>query len=140
MSDEARNKNHDIINNLKINDNWKERFQIIDKWYDDGVGIKITDRLKNIPYKERRNINVSIYIKNGGLGTFIASYIFGPFYYLFKGLWLKAIVYTLMIICFFGVIGIFMQSLQIVVWVGGALFAMLTPFDYFRLKILGRQW
>ena len=31
-------------------------------------------------------------------GTFIAAFLFGLFYYLFKGMWLKALVYSIVIL------------------------------------------
>lgn len=102
----------EFIELLDIDDSWKERFRIIDEWYENGLGIKMTEKLKNVPFFERPQIYSSIYIKNGGLGTFISAYFFGPFYYLFKGLWLKAIIYTLIIMVIFFVICLFVPNLE----------------------------
>ena len=130
----------EFIELLDIDDSWKERFRIIDEWYENGLGIKMTEKLKNVPFFERPKIYSSIYIKNGGLGTFISAYLFGPFYYLFKGLWLKAIIYTLIIMFIFFIICLFVPTFQLTGGAGGVLFAMLAPFDYYRLKVLKKQW
>lgn len=130
----------EMIELLDIADSWKERFRIIAEWYENGLGMKMTEKLKNVPFSKRPEIYSSIYIKNGGFGTFVAAYLFGPFYYLFKGLWLKAIIYTLIIMFIFFVICLFIPTFQLTGGAGGVLFAMLAPFDYYRLKVLKKQW
>lgn len=133
----------EIINSLKIDDSWKKRFRIIAEWYENGLGMKMTEKLKNVPFSKRHEIYSSIYVENGGLGTFVASYLFGPFYYLFKGLWLKAIIYTLIIMLIFIAIYIFVPAFRLTGGTCGgcyAVFAMLAPFDYYRLKVIKKQW
>ena len=133
--------NLEIINNLKVDDSWKERFKIIDEWYENGK--YFTTRSKKLKdSKFGSKVFRSIYFKNGGLGTIIASYFFGAIYYLFKGLWIKAIVYSLIIILLGIIIIIFLNldSTRPIAKIGGVFFALLAPIDYYRLKVLGKQW
>ena len=58
----------------------------------------------------------------------------GAFYYLFKGMWLKFLVYSIICItlaCLTAGLG------TISFWI---IFVVFAPYDYYRLKALGKQW
>ena len=120
-----------------VNEQWKTRFRFVEQYFQDGNFWKIKQETKelikekNISYKEIYN---NIYLRNGGFWSSLSAYFFGGFYYLVKGMWQKAIVYLFVL----GLISFLLpEGLYIVLWV---VWWLLAPFDYYRLKVLGKQW
>ncbi len=134
----ATNTANDEIECLNdVNEQWKTRFRFIEQYFQDGNFWKIKQETKQlmkdnkISYKEIYN---NIYLKNGGFWSSLSAYFFGVFYYLAKGMWQKAIAYMFVI----GFIAFFLpEGLCAGLW---AVWGLLAPFDYYRLKVLGKQW
>lgn len=129
------NDKFDYLKN--VNEQWKNRFSIIEQYYQNGNYWKLKQETielikdKKISFNEVYN---NIYFKNGGFGSSLAAFCFGIFYYLVKGMWQKAIVYgiILLLTAFFLPKGLCMGL--------GAIWMLFAPFDYYRLKVLGKQW
>lgn len=128
------------IDSLKVDESWKARFRLIQQYYENGTIFKETEEFKTMPKKDRGRINKEILFKNGGIGTFISAFIFSTFYYLFKGMWLKAIVYTLFAIFMYEIITHLIPALTNCTTAYSVIFAFLAPYDYYRLKVLKKQW
>lgn len=120
----------DKIANLDVNDKWKKRFEAIDEWKVDGIAWKDKPSIRNLSIKERLALSKTVFCSD--IPSTLSMILFGGFYYLAKGLWLKFIVYLLImsiLIILFGAIGF----VSAVIW-------LYAPFDYYRLKVLGKQW
>ncbi len=125
-----------VIDNLNVSESWKTRFKIINKYCcDDKVFLQF-----NKEYQQSGSMEIlcSIYFKNGGIWTILAAGFFGPFYYLLKGMWLKAIIYTLALCVLLYIISIFINLSYGASFAGA--WAILAPYDYFRLKVYKKQW
>lgn len=108
-----------------ISDSWKEKFELLEK----AGGVKMPN-IKNLPFGERMKIVFNIW-----------AFLFGPIYYLVKGIWKKAIslfavsvliIVILELIC--KEIGI---SSTITNFVAGAIFATRANIDYYKKIKLG---
>ena len=122
------------IDELDVDDSWKVRFRLIEEYYTDGIIWKGSDKIKAMPSKEFNKIFQNIVFNKKATGTFVSVFLLGFFYYLFKGMWLKAIIYSFVSILGFVLLGAIGSY---AIWGG---FAMLAPFDYYRFKVLGKQW
>lgn len=133
--------NTDIIEALNVDYSWKERFKLIDKWYENGILFK-NEKQKVLSPEERRSVYFSVIFKNKGFITFILAALFGPLYYLFKGLWVKAIVYTFFLFLLFFVLIIIFPDFKSSGMSGAiaCIYGTLAPFDYYRLKVLKKHW
>ena len=118
------NNSNDRIENAEVNDKWKERFRIVDVFVLDGMWWKGRPEYWKSSLSERLKYSCKLYFSD--IGSFIATLLFGGFYYLFKGMWLKFIIY-----------GIFTILTGGIFWV---IFPCWAPFDYYRYKVLGKQW
>ena len=67
----------DPISHLDVSESWKRRFRLIDK-----AGGPDLPHFRDLSFGERFGLNFNI-----------LAFIFGPFYYLFKGLWRQALLY-----------------------------------------------
>lgn len=83
------------MNQVDVSNKWKARFALIEK----AGGVKLT-KLNQLSFPEKFTIIFSIW----GL-------LFGPIYYLYLGLWRKAISYMLFLVVF-----IFVFSLFLIMW------------------------
>ena len=120
----------DKIANLDVNNKWKKRFEAIEKWKVDGIAWKDKPSVRNLSKNEQFALTKTVFCSD--IPSTLSMLLFGGFYYLAKGLWLKFIVYLLIIgilIMLFGAIGFV-----------GAVIWLFAPFDYYRLKVLGKQW
>ncbi len=117
---------------VDVNDKWKKRFRTIDKQVINGTWWKYNPEFWKTSLNERWKMSNIIYFSDF-LST-LSGFLFGAFYYLFKGMWLKFLVYTA--ICF--VISILTFGLGTISFVG--IFGILAPYDYYRLKVFGKQW
>ena len=126
-------KNDDISEKIKScgeSDKWKKRFEAIDKWKIDGIAWKDRPSVKSLPKDEQFALTKIVFLSD--IPSTVSAVLFGGFYYLAKGMWLKMIVYVaiiLILIMLSGTIGII-----------GNLIWLFAPFDYYRLKVLGKQW
>ena len=95
-----------VIDNLNVSESWKTRFKIFNKYFCDD---KVFFQLKKEYRLQSLDILNSIYIKNGGIWTTLGAYFLGVFYYLLRGMWLKAIIYTLALSVLLYIISIFIN-------------------------------
>ena len=70
-------KEYDPIAHLNVSESWKRKFRLIDK-----AGGPDLPNFRNLSFGERLSVNFNI-----------LAFLFGPFYYLVKGLWRQAILY-----------------------------------------------
>lgn len=117
------------IDSLPVSDTWKTRFRIIEK----AGGVKLP-QFKALSFGERMKI---------GFG--LLPFLFGPFYYLAKGMWKKAI--TLFVVCLVLVVILGM----LLEWAGlgrfgsslgygvAAIFAVRAKIDYYKKMVLGQN-
>jgi hypothetical protein len=108
-----------------ISESWKSRFALLEK----AGGVKIPN-IKNLQFGERRKVVFNVW-----------GFLFGPLYYLAKGMWKKAIsllgvailaIVVLEVIC--KTIGI---SDTVTNFVAGAIFATRATIDYYKKVKLG---
>jgi hypothetical protein len=67
----------DPVSRLDVSESWKRRFRLIEK-----AGGPDLPHFRDLPFGERFGLNFNI-----------LAFIFGPFYYLAKGLWRQAVLY-----------------------------------------------
>lgn len=67
----------DSISRLEVSDSWKHKFIFIDK-----AGGPDLQHFRDLPFGERFGVNFNF-----------LAFIFGPFYYLAKGLWRQTVLY-----------------------------------------------
>ncbi len=118
--------------NVDVNDKWKKRFEAIDEMVIDGKWWHYNPTFWKTSIKERMKLNSVIYLSDF-LST-LSVIALGAFYYLFKGMWLKFLVYSIICItlaCLTAGLG------TISFWI---IFVVFAPYDYYRLKALGKQW
>jgi hypothetical protein len=65
------------IEDLPVSASWKTRFRLIE----DAGGVRMA-RIKDLPFGDRMKVTFNL-----------LAFLFGPFYYLAKGLWRKAITF-----------------------------------------------
>ncbi|MCM1338446.1 MAG: zinc ribbon domain-containing protein [Muribaculaceae bacterium] len=131
------------MDSLDVDDSWKERFKLIEKYYIDGLCWKPTEDYKKLAPKEANNIFQNIVFKNGGIGTFISVTLFGIFYYFAKKMWIKGLAYILIALVIEFIIyllfGLNIGDYRLNSGFCAGL-AVIAPFDYYRYKVLGKQW
>lgn len=130
------------IEGCYVSEKWAETFEFIEQCYSDGIPWKASDWFKSLPSRERRQFSFS---KIYPLRRFCLVYLLGPLWYLFKGMWLKTIVYISAFIGLNCLIALVFPDLDDSFYrhVGAglnAVWAMMAPFDYYRLKRLEKQW
>lgn len=113
----------ELIDRLDISETWRRRFRIIER-----AGGADLPKVRDLPPADRRVIGFNF------LGFF-----FGPFYYLAKGLWRQALLYTLMAIA--TVLLLEMVGLGIVTRFLGygvaAVYGIRANTSYYRKAVLG---
>jgi hypothetical protein len=112
-----------------ISESWKERFDLLEK----AGGVKMPNA-KNLPFGERRKIVFNIW-----------GFLFGPLYYLAKGMWKKAIslfgVSILVIVVLEAICRAIGVSDTITNFVAGAIFASRATVDYYKkVKLQDNGW
>src|SRR3954466_4715595 len=114
------------IESLDVSETWKKRFRIIKQAGGPGM-----PNLKNLPFRERR-----------GAGFNIVAFLFGPFYYLSKGMWRKAITLFLVLMVALLVIdaGLELMGLgrygKALGYGAAAVFAVRANIDYYKKMVL----
>jgi hypothetical protein len=115
------------IDALQVSDSWKIRFRLLER----AGGVKMP-KLKNLSSGERMKIMLNL-----------LAFLFGPFYYLAKGMWKKGLV--LFGICFLIVV-VLELGLELVglgrignaIGYGvGAIFALRANIDFYKKMVLG---
>lgn len=118
--------------NVDVNDKWKKRFEAVDKIMIDGKWWHYNPTFWKTSLSERAELNNTIYFSD--ILSTLSAILLGGFYYLFKGMWLKFLIYAaICIILAYLTEGYGMTSFWII-------FVILAPCDYYRLKVLGKQW
>lgn len=115
------------IDELKVSKVWKDRFKLLRD-----AGGPSMPNLKSIPLKERRKYSQFN----------ILAFLFGPFYYLAKGMWRKAI--SLFSVCVLAatILEFVLQSLgfaalgKAVGYGIAAIFAVRANIDYYKKMVL----
>jgi hypothetical protein len=117
------------IDRLPVSEKWKEKFRLFRK-----AGAPKFSRLKDLPPEER---------KRASFGFNILAFLFGPFYYLAKGMWRRGV--TLLVVCIAVVAGLEILFAA-VGWhrLGNALgygiaavYAVRANIDYYKKMVLG---
>lgn len=106
---------------LGVDEKWIPIFELVEKYHVDGKWWKKSPAWKELKWMEQVELGQAL----SGCDALWGWYIFAPIDYLCKGMWLKAIAYT-MIAC-------------ILPFVGIALFGY-TACDYYRYIVKGEQW
>ncbi|WP_187807255.1 DUF2628 domain-containing protein [Aquipseudomonas alcaligenes] len=115
------------IESLLVSPVWKERFKAI---YLAG-GPKLTN-IKNIPKSERRK----------AFKFNILAFLFGPIYYLSKGMWRKAILYTVAALIILVALGMLLEYLgyskiaNSLHFGASAFFAVRANIDFYKKAVL----
>ncbi len=116
------------IDALQVSDAWKRRFHAIAK-----AGGPRLPQLKALPVRERRH----------AMGFNILAFLFGPLYYLAKGMWRRAVSYTVLVLAAILLIDLLLEALgygdltRFLSYGVAALFAMRANLDYFKVKVQG---
>jgi hypothetical protein len=117
------------IDNLPVSERWKEKFRLFRK-----ANAPSFSNLKSLPADER---------KRASFGFNVLAFLFGPFYYIAKGMWRKGLV--LFLLCLIAVIvleaifellgyGRFGKALGYGI---AAVFAVRANIDYYKRMVLG---
>jgi hypothetical protein len=118
------------IDTLRVSDSWKRKFKAIQK----AGGPNLPD-LRSLTREDRKAVP-----------TFnVLAFLFGPFYYLFKGMWKKGL--TLFVLCFIGIL--IVDAVMPLVGLGNftrasgfaaaAIFGALANRDYYTKMVLGEN-
>ena len=115
------------IETLPVSDTWKKRF----RWIKAAGGPSLKDA-KNVPKEQRLTF-----------GLFnILAFLFDPIYYIAKGMWKRALMYSLLIYSALFVIVYIMiangygQYANSIGYGAAALFAMRANLDYYKKMVL----
>ena len=115
------------IDSLNVSDKWKRRFRGIQK-----AGGPRMPNLKQLPKEDRRMISPFN----------VLAFLFGPFYYLTKGMWRKALSMSLICFVVLFVIGIILDALGVsfldraLGYGVAAVFAIRANIDYYKKMVL----
>ena len=113
----------DPISRLHVSESWKRKFRLIDK-----AGGPDLPAFRDLPFGERFGLNFNI-----------LAFIFGPFYYLIKGLWRQAILYFLCAVAL--VVLLEMMGLgkfsRAIGYGFAAVYAMRANISYYKKVVLG---
>ena len=117
------------IDELPVSDNWKTKFLLIER----AGGVKMSE-LKALTTGERMKISFSV-----------LAFLFGPFYYLAKGMWKKAI--TLFVVCVAAVVLIefllemlgYGQFGKALTYASAGVYAIRANIDYYKKMVLSQN-
>ena len=113
----------DPIARLDVSESWKRKFRLIDK-----AGGPDLPHFRDLPFGERFGLNFNI-----------LAFIFGPFYYLAKGLWRQAILYFILavaLVLLFEAMGLGKFSRGIG-YGFAAMYALRANISYYKRIVLG---
>lgn len=110
-----------------ISDSWRVKFELLEK----AGGVKLTNA-KNLPFGERMKVVFNIW-----------ALLFGPLYYLAKGMWKKAISLTGISLLAIVVLEVICQAMgvsdMITNFVSGAVFSTRANIDFYKKVKLGEN-
>ena len=137
------------FDNLDVDDSWKKRFALVEKLTTNGefwcrFGQKPNKEFNKMSKEEKEeNKSVTRELYFSDIPSILSMFFFGFFYYLVKGMWQKALVYELIYLILYTVFtslcGMICGILVSWTW-WIVLFVAACPFDYYRYKVLGKQW
>ena len=118
------------IDSLPVSETWKKRFRAMHR-----AGGPNLPKLKELAPEDRKHASVFN----------ILAFLFGPFYYLAKGMWRKGIV--LFVLCLIGILVLdfvmvlagFGKYANATGFGAAAVFAVLANRDYYSKMVLGRN-
>ncbi|MGH8617046.1 MAG: DUF2628 domain-containing protein [Burkholderiales bacterium] len=118
------------IDTLQVSATWKRRFRAMQK----AGGPNLPD-IKMLTKEERKGISMFN----------IVAFLFGPFYYLFKGMWRKGL--TLFTLTLIGILVLdfvlelagFGKYAKSTSFAAGAVYAVLANRDYYAKMVLGQN-
>lgn len=116
---------HDVIAGLDVSDTWKRRFRLIEK----AGGVAMND-FRDLPFGERMSISFNL-----------LAFLFGPLYYLAKGLWRPALAYFVVAVAF--IVLMDLAGLDRLARAAGyatsAVYALRANLNYYRRMVLREQ-
>jgi len=116
------------IEALPVSDTWKRRFQAIAK-----AGGPSLPQFKSMSRAERRQ----------AMAFNILAFLFGPLYYLAKGMWRRALSYTALALAAVMLIDLLLEALgygqftRFLSYGVAGVFAMRANLDFYKLKVQG---
>lgn len=125
---------NNCIAKANVNDKWKERFRAVDFFVINGKWWRYNSNFWKSSFDKKWEMTLKLY---SDFGSFVATCLFTGLYYCFKGMWLKCLIYTSVCLLIKHVIPEFADKIYILY---GAICASFAPYDYYRLKVLGKQW
>ena len=111
----------DRIASLDVSDGWKRKFRLIEK-----AGGPDLPNFRDLPFGERFGMQMNF-----------LAFFFGPIYYLIKGLWRQAVVYTVAIVVVLMVLEAMGVRVGRIGAAVGALYAVRANISYYKLRVLG---
>nr|MBF0681388.1 DUF2628 domain-containing protein [Pseudomonas sp.] len=121
-----------LIESLPVAETWKRRFRAIAK-----AGGPKLPLFKSLPRAERRL----------AMGFNILAFLFGPLYYVAKGMWRRAISYMVLAVAAVLLIDLLLEAMgfgeftRFLSYGIAAVFAMRANLDYYKCQVLGdRGW
>ena len=111
----------DRIAGLDVSDGWKRKFRLIEK-----AGGPDLPNFRDLPFGERFGMQMNF-----------LAFFFGPIYYLIKGLWRQAVVYTVAIVVVLMVLEAMGVRVGRIGAAVGALYAVRANISYYKLRVLG---
>jgi len=125
--DTSEQPTDEMIDNLSVSAVWKERFKAIAH----AGGPKLPN-LKNLPKTERRK----------ALSFNILAFLFGPLYYLSKGMWKKALTYFILLFIAAIILILILKALgypqisSALKYGAGAFYAIRANIDFYKKSVL----
>jgi len=115
------------ISAQEISDAWKKKFVLLEK-----AGGPKLPKYRELAFGDRIKAVFNVW-----------GFLFGPFYYLAKGMWKKAIVLTVLCIAAIVIIEIILRDMKvsgaITNFIAPAIFASRANIDYYKKIILGEN-
>ena len=118
------------IDSLSVSDSWKRKFKAMRK-----AGGPNLPHFKKLTSEERKDLSAFN----------VLAFLFGPFYYLFKGMWKKGL--PLFVLCLIGVVAL--DAAMVLVGLGSftratgfgaaAVYGALANRDYYAKMVLGQN-
>lgn len=106
---------------------WKVRFALLEK----AGGPKLT-KISELPFGERQKVIFNVW-----------GFLFGPFYYLAKGMWKKAIVLIALCLAAIVILSMLLEAMAvssvITNFIAPAIFATRANVDYYKKIVLGEN-
>jgi hypothetical protein len=116
-----------------LSDKWRRRFAAIEKAGGERTRWWRWPEAKQLTRKEKRLITSNLW-----------AFVFGPFYYLYLGMWRKAITLSFLALVIDVILGMAGDALNVPVdnflWIVSAvMFKQCANVDYYRKTVLGRK-